>query len=345
MPPYSSIIIEKRPINLSRGSRLFLKINPIKGFSTSFVFEYETAIPERQFSFFLIKGPCQKYRHEHRFVPWKAESTLLEDNIEIELSRFGKINRYLHPLLEARLDRLFRWRHHVTSFNIKLWQEFPFADKVHIIGLSYKTNWLTKRLKYQIDPIPSLENDPLKLTSQHGLHAVIFNAIGYTKSTLTHSVLEDLRRHHASVLICFYDQKNPAWLDVLQAYGDQVAFIQTKGFTTPFYKWEFFSKKEKWCCEEDLLSIAFQILHERSGYGFWHFNHLEPSSNNIKNFIKTNREKLEEKIFLTFFEKACLGLLRFSEKTIYREAKDPLFPLKIKAFSSLKKWKETCYRP
>lgn len=266
-PPYSWLTIEKRAMNFSKGCRSILKIRFIKGIYFHLVYEREGALIERQISDKLISGPCKKHHHEVRFLPWKETSTVLEDRLEIELTPFGRINHYLHPLLEKRLDRLFKWRHHIASFNIKLLEEFPFADKVHVIGLSYKTNWLTRRLKCQLEPMPTFENDPFQLTSQYGLHAIVFNAIGYTRAELSPRTLEELRRHHAGVVICFYDQKNPAWLESLHAYGDQIIFIRVKGFLSPFYKWILPSRQEKWSCEEDLLSMIFQILHERKGYG------------------------------------------------------------------------------
>lgn len=343
-PVHPRLHVEKRPINLSKGAKVQFKINLLKHWAIRLLFEHEGCLPGRQFTDIMRKGPCYLWRHEHRFLPWKAEATVLEDHLEIEFSRFGWLNHYLHPLIEKKLDRLFRWRHHVTAFNLKLWHQYPFADRVHVIGLSQKTKWLTQRLKHQLEPIPSHEEDPFLLTKHHGLQATVFNAIGYTKSILGHAALCDLRKHHAAVLICFYDQKNPAWLDVLKAYADQLVLIEVRGFLNP-RKWFLFpSQQEKWCSEEDLLSIIFQVLHDRKWYGSWHYWRSEPLAYSLGSLLKRWQQSPQKKKSNGFIKSRLLRALTWIKSTLDPTPSSKLFPIKTSPWKSFKVWKKVSYR-
>jgi ligand-binding SRPBCC domain-containing protein len=343
-PPNPHLIIEKRPVNLNKGSRLSLQLRLFQGFSFPLTFEHTGSVAFRQFTDSLIKGPCRYWKHEHRFLPWKESATVIEDHLEIELTRFGWLNRYLHPLLEKKLDRLFRWRHHTTGFNLKLWQEWPFADQVNVLGLSSKTHWLTARLQAQLEPIPTHDHDPHKLTTRYGLNATILNAIGYTKPILSHLALENLRKSQCSVLICFYDQKNPPWLSILEAYGDQVVYVQVSELVNP-YQWIFRpSKQENWCSAEDLLSLVFQVLHERSGYGKWHYCRSEPLKNSFRGYFKKKIQDLKNEKQPHWIKKLLISMLEQLGRVIYPQNIHPRFNLKITPWKSFKHWKEISYR-
>lgn len=343
-PPNPRIFIEKRPANLNKGSRLVLRLRFFYSFALSLIFEHSSSIPFRQFTDTMIKGPLHLWKHEHRFLPWKETATVIEDHLEIEYSRFGWLNRYLHPFLEKNLDRIFRWRHHITAFNLQLWQEWPFADQVFVFGLSHKTSWLTQRLRAALEPIPVHEHDPHKLISHHGLTATVLNAIGYTKPVLASGILEQLRKHPSKVLICFYDQKNPAWLKALEAYADQIMWIEVAGLVNPYKRILLPSQQEKWCSEEDLLSLVFQVLHERKGYGMWHYCRREPLKNSFRTYLSESIARLKKSKPLSPFKKGLLKTLEGLDSFAHYHSKHPKFNLKITPWKSFKHWKEISYR-
>jgi uncharacterized protein (TIGR01777 family) len=65
-----------------------------------------------------VAGPFRAWRHEHRFLPDGAESSVLEDRIAYQLP-FGRAGSLLAGrAVERRLDDLFRFRHHRTRTDL-----------------------------------------------------------------------------------------------------------------------------------------------------------------------------------------------------------------------------------
>ncbi len=70
--------------------------------------------PPRQFQDVQASGPFALFEHTHKIISHDAASCELEDHIEYRLP-FGRLGDWLaHRLIQQKLERVFRYRHHIT---------------------------------------------------------------------------------------------------------------------------------------------------------------------------------------------------------------------------------------
>lgn len=263
--PYSRLIeVLRRPVHLCTGAVLLLRMK-LPFFPKDLRFETESHEVGRYFCERMTRGPFARWRHQHYFIPWKDKITLLEDRLELIASQYEWINQWLHPWIEHKLDALFNWRHFITAFDLRLWNQLPFARRVHVVSMHPAYRALTSNLRCALEPIPPTDTDPCQMTNIHEGCTVVLNALGHHRGQLPPVILSALARFHAHTLICFGNMSSPPWLATLQAYGDRIVYIHVGLLLRPWMKialkmgW----RPQTWCCEEDILSAIFQITHDR----------------------------------------------------------------------------------
>ncbi len=110
-PPWEKARVIESPGPLTDGARAVIEIRmgPLK---QTWIAEHE--ITEDGFMDRQIEGPFAFWEHHHRFLPLDDGSSQLVDSIEYRLP-FGTLGRIFGgPMVRAKLNRMFRYRHDVT---------------------------------------------------------------------------------------------------------------------------------------------------------------------------------------------------------------------------------------
>lgn len=114
-PPWEKATVLSMPEPLVDGSRAIIEvgIGPVR---KRWIAEHEitpTGFIDRQ-----IEGPFALWEHEHRFEAITPKTSRLTDSIRYRLP-LGWLGRLFgKPIVERKLERLFRYRHTVTASDL-----------------------------------------------------------------------------------------------------------------------------------------------------------------------------------------------------------------------------------
>ncbi|MEP6922290.1 MAG: SRPBCC family protein [bacterium] len=114
LPPWESArIIQSAKIS-DVGAQAIIETTIFGPFSVRWIAEHTLYDPPHMFEDVQVKGPFRSWRHRHIVEP-HADGALLRDEIDYE-PPLGIFGRAFAPLLiERRLNKLFEFRHRVTS--------------------------------------------------------------------------------------------------------------------------------------------------------------------------------------------------------------------------------------
>ncbi len=114
-PPWEKATVIEAPGALVDGARAVIEVG-IGPFKKRWIAEHEitaTGFIDRQ-----IEGPFAFWEHTHCFEAINGEKSRLTDSIRYRLP-FGLAGRLFgRPLVERKLDRLFRYRHAITASDL-----------------------------------------------------------------------------------------------------------------------------------------------------------------------------------------------------------------------------------
>lgn len=116
-PPWEQVEVEERRGGIEDGARLVMRLGrpPLQ---LRWVAEHDDYIDGRQFRDVQTSGPFHRWEHTHRFEPAGDSACTLEDHIEYELPLGALGEAAAGRITEARLERMFRYRHTITSQDI-----------------------------------------------------------------------------------------------------------------------------------------------------------------------------------------------------------------------------------
>lgn len=113
LPPWETVEVVGRTGGIGEGDRVTIRsrVGPVW---IRWEIEHRDYVEGEQFRDVQIKGPFRRWEHTHRVIPEGPNTCTLEDDILYELP-FGLLGRLLAGrIIEARLRRLFVYRHAVT---------------------------------------------------------------------------------------------------------------------------------------------------------------------------------------------------------------------------------------
>lgn len=331
MPPFLNYIILKRASDLEPGAMLALRVSLFKFWQLQIQFEHQQFEKGKLFTDSLKSGPFKIWHHQHRFIAWKDHESVLEDSLEVVPTRFPKINNWIRKWLEKRLDDLFRWRHHITHWDLQLWKELPFARSTLVLQVNAKNHKLSKRLTIALQPFPvagQIEREGRPLSRVHEGPCVVLNALDCTSNKLPAPTIHALRQLHAHTLVCLTSNPTLAWLDTLKVYGDRVICLHVGPRILTRHKWlaKIGWRPKRWVCDEDIESALFQIFHERLTSACYSFEVPPPSERLYERFVYKMHKVLNK-----------LGIkMQPTVKT--PPLAWPNFKLKLRAFSNFDQW-------
>jgi ligand-binding SRPBCC domain-containing protein len=101
-------ILTPRPIEMRRGQLVEYRMS-LYGISFSWLTEISVWEPGTRFVDQQLKGPYRTWIHEHRFESIGPSKTRVSDDVRYSLP-FEPLGRIAHPLVRAKLDRIFSFR-------------------------------------------------------------------------------------------------------------------------------------------------------------------------------------------------------------------------------------------
>jgi len=101
-------ILTPLPIEMKRGARIQYRIR-LFGVPFAWLTEITHWEPGVRFVDEQISGPFARWVHEHRFSSLGPSTSRIVDDVRYALP-FEPVGRLAHPLVRARLDRIFEFR-------------------------------------------------------------------------------------------------------------------------------------------------------------------------------------------------------------------------------------------
>jgi len=113
IPPWERVEIVESARSLRPGSRSVLRVG-VGPIHLDWIAEITERVQDRLFVDRQVRGPFTSWRHRHCFEEDRSGGTILRDEIEYS-GPFGPLVELLsRRLQEARLRRMFDYRHEVT---------------------------------------------------------------------------------------------------------------------------------------------------------------------------------------------------------------------------------------
>jgi len=129
-PPWERVRVLERTGGIRSGDRVVVRVAVAPLVHSRWVVEHRDYVEGRQFRDVQLEGPFAHWVHTHRIHPEGPEASVLEDSIEYRLP-LGALGALAGaPIVRAKLDRLFRYRHAVTADDLARHQQF--ADRASL---------------------------------------------------------------------------------------------------------------------------------------------------------------------------------------------------------------------
>jgi len=126
-PPWEKVRVLERSGGIGPGDRLVVLVPVAPLVHSRWTVEHRDYIEGRQFRDVQLRGPFAHWVHTHRVEPEGPNASVLDDSIEYRLPLGPLGARFGAPLVRAKLERLFRYRHAVTAADLTRHQQF--ADR------------------------------------------------------------------------------------------------------------------------------------------------------------------------------------------------------------------------
>lgn len=125
VPPWVRYRFIEEPVELKNGVRSIVKTRLAPLIWSKWVAELKNVTPGGNFSDIQLNGPFAHWYHQHRFIDQGAEKSQLNDVIEYRLP-LGALGKFFGGwYVERQLTQLFRYRHSITTMDLKRQQEQP----------------------------------------------------------------------------------------------------------------------------------------------------------------------------------------------------------------------------
>ena len=142
LPPWEPVSLERLPQSLKEGQSAWIRIPllgsitrilpPLKAFSALWKAEHHGYLPPHQFVDTQVSGPFASWQHIHEM---RTDGTLI-DKINYALP-FEPIASFLAgTFVEAKLARMFRFRHRITGYDLARRDETFKGKRILITGAS-----------------------------------------------------------------------------------------------------------------------------------------------------------------------------------------------------------------
>jgi len=146
IPPWESVVIEKRGDSLSVNTEVVLR-NSLFGIPLRWHARHTQLDAPRYFQDIQLSGPFKTWIHDHRFEEAGGDASVLQDSVqyEMKIEPFGKLGL---PLVRSKLEAMFAYRHDTTKADLML-QAFlreRVGNKRMRVGITGSSGLIGRRL-------------------------------------------------------------------------------------------------------------------------------------------------------------------------------------------------------
>src|SRR5215208_6759025 len=135
-PPWEKVRVLERSGGIEPGDRIVVRVPVAPLVHSRWTVEHRDYLEGRQFRDVQLRGPFTHWVHTHRVEPVGLDASVLDDSIEYRLPLGPLGALFGAPIVRAKLERLFRYRHAVTAADLTRHQQFAgrAALRVAITG-------------------------------------------------------------------------------------------------------------------------------------------------------------------------------------------------------------------
>lgn len=120
-PPWEAIEVVSQTGGIKDGGRAELRM-PVGPLKQTWIAEHSGYRYGEQFRDIQVQGPFARFEHTHKFTPQDRDSCWMTDHIDYE-PPLGVLGRWFGgPMIRNKLDRVFRYRHHITNGDLAAMQ-------------------------------------------------------------------------------------------------------------------------------------------------------------------------------------------------------------------------------
>lgn len=138
VPPWENVeVIEAASNGIKTGSQIKIKTNVLGPIAFDWHIEHRDYIENKNFSDYKLAGsvPFSYWKHDHVFDSAESnDSSYLKDSIEYKLP-FGFLGKvFMKPFVEEKLEKMFSYRHTITSNDLKQHLNVRVKMKILVTG-------------------------------------------------------------------------------------------------------------------------------------------------------------------------------------------------------------------
>ena len=122
-PPFQRVDVIEKTGGIKDGDNVIIALPVLGPIKIFWKLAHKNYISGSQFCDYQISGPFQNWQHTHKFLPSPDGNSVLEDSIEYDLPFPFISNALFGSFVDLQLDRLFRYRHEITSQDLRVLQE------------------------------------------------------------------------------------------------------------------------------------------------------------------------------------------------------------------------------
>lgn len=130
-PPFENVAVAERSGSIENGDRITVNVGVLGPLKIKWQLEHGDYIEGAQFRDSQVSGPFSSWSHLHKMVA-DGENSLIDDSIEYALP-FHPFSALANRFVEAKLDRLFDYRHAVTAHDLSVLNKNKGAKVMKIL--------------------------------------------------------------------------------------------------------------------------------------------------------------------------------------------------------------------
>ena len=131
-PPFENVTVEEGGGGIDPGSRVVLRtrVGPIV---SRWVAEHRELVPGRSFRDVQVRGPFERWDHDHLFEARDGNSFVMHDRVQYELP-LGRIGRMAGgEFVRRKLERVFAYRHATLRDDLAMHKRFGDRPRIRVL--------------------------------------------------------------------------------------------------------------------------------------------------------------------------------------------------------------------
>lgn len=128
-PPWENVEVAEMSDGIQDGARVKINVGVLGPIKKAWVAEHREYQEGESFQDVQLEGPFARWEHTHRMHPVTDSASMLEDEIEYQLPLGAVGSTFGGGMVRRKLERMFAYRHRVTSDDVAAHYRYYNADK------------------------------------------------------------------------------------------------------------------------------------------------------------------------------------------------------------------------